>query len=224
MMAHAWHDLPVGEEAPDAFNAVIEISQGSKVKYELDKQSGLMRVDRVLYSSVIYPANYGFIPQTYGDDDDPLDVLVLMQEPVMPMAFLRARPIGVMKMVDQGQDDDKVICVHLDDPAFNTYYHVWEIPDHWLREVKRFFEDYKTLEEKKVNVEDFLGPDVARQVVAKAITRYREVILPKRRGNPALTDAERPAEDSRGSGKERAGEASSSGDTALPGRDTPTVV
>ncbi len=178
-MAHAWHDISVGEEAPETINTVIEIPQGGKVKYELDKASGLMRVDRVLYSSVIYPANYGFIPQSYGDDDDPLDVLVLMQEPVVPMALLRARPIGLMKMVDQGQDDDKVICVHLDDPAFNGYYHIWELPEHRLRELKRFFEDYKKLEEKAVSVEDFLGPDAARAVVRDALERYRQEVIPK---------------------------------------------
>ena len=178
-MAHAWHDIPVGEDAPEKINAVIEIPQGCKVKYELDKASGLVRVDRVLYSSVIYPDNYGFIPQSYGDDDDPLDVLVLMQESVVPLSILRVRPIGLMKMIDQGQDDDKIICVHLDDPAFNGYYHIWEIPDHQLREVKRFFEDYKKLEEKKVQVEDFLGPDDARAVVQQAIERYTEEILPE---------------------------------------------
>lgn len=178
-MAHAWHDIPAGDEAPEKINTVIEIPQGGKVKYELDKATGLMRVDRVLYSSVIYPANYGFIPQSFGDDNDPLDVLVLMQEPVVPLSILRARPIGMMKMIDQGQDDDKIICVHLDDPAFNGFYHIWEIPDHRLRELKRFFEDYKKLEEKEVSVEDFLGPDKARTVVRKSLERYRKKILPK---------------------------------------------
>ncbi len=179
-MSHAWHDIPVGEDAPEKINTVIEIPQGGKVKYEMDKASGLLRVDRVLYSSVVYPANYGFIPQSLGDDDDPLDVLVLMQEPVVPLSLLRARPIGLMKMVDQGQDDDKILCVHLDDPAFNGYYHIWEIPDHRLRELKRFFQDYKALEEKEVRVEDFLGPDEARAIVQRAISRYAEEVLPKR--------------------------------------------
>lgn len=178
-MAHAWHDIPAGDEAPEKINTIIEIPQGGKVKYELEKATGLMRVDRVLYSSVIYPANYGFIPQSFGDDNDPLDVLVLMQEPVVPLSILRARPIGLMKMIDQGQDDDKIICVHLDDPAFNGHYHIWEIPDHRLRELKRFFEDYKKLEEKEVSVEDFMGPDKARTVVRKSLKRYREKILPK---------------------------------------------
>lgn len=178
-MAHAWHDIPLGDEAPEIFNAVIEIPQGSKVKYELDKETGLLRVDRVLYSSVIYPSNYGYIPRTYADDNDPLDVLVLMQEPVAPLSILRARPIGLMKMIDQEQDDDKIICVHLDDPAFNAFYHIWEIPDHQLRELRRFFQDYKTLEGKKVSVEeDFQGPDKARLIVRDAMAQYEEKILP----------------------------------------------
>lgn len=173
--AHAWHDVPIGEDAPETFQAVIEIPKGGKIKYELDKKTGLIRVDRVLYSSVIYPANYGFIPQTLGDDDDPLDVLVIMQEPVAPLSILTARPIGVMEMIDQGQSDEKIICIHMDDPAFNGYYHIWELPEHTLREVKRFFEDYKKLEDKEVKVDNFLGPDVARAVVNKAIKRYNEV-------------------------------------------------
>lgn len=146
-MAHPWHDIPLGDEAPDLFNAVVEIPQGSKVKYELDKTTGLLRVDRVLYSSVVYPANYGFIPQTLGEDEDPLDVLVLMQEPVAPLSMLRVRPIGVMNMLDLGQGDEKIICVHVDDPAFAGYYHIWELPEHRLKELKRFFQDYKKLEE-----------------------------------------------------------------------------
>ena len=174
--AHAWHNVPIGEDAPESFQVVIEIPKGSKIKYELDKETGLIRVDRLLYSSVIYPANYGFIPQTLGDDDDPLDVLVIMQEPVVPMCILRVRPIGVMEMIDQGQSDEKILCIHLDDPAYNGFYHIWELPEHTLREVKRFFEDYKKLEEKEVKVDNFLGPDKARSVVTKAIKRYKEII------------------------------------------------
>lgn len=173
-MPHPWHDIPIGEDAPETVNAVVEIPAGGKVKYELDKPSGLLRVDRVLYSSVIYPANYGFIPQTYGDDNDPLDVLVLMQEPVVPLSILRARPIGVMMMQDMGQNDEKIICVHLDDPAFNGFYHIGELPEHRLLELRRFFLDYKVLEDKEVKVHDFFGPDKARKVVRQAIERYRE--------------------------------------------------
>ena len=179
--SHAWHNVPIGDDAPESFQAVIEIPRGSKIKYELDKETGLIRVDRLLYSSVIYPANYGFIPQTLGDDDDPLDVLVIMQEPVVPMCLLRVRPIGVMEMIDQGQSDEKILCIHLDDPAYSGFYHIWELPEHTLREVKRFFEDYKKLEDKEVKVDNFLGPDKARSVVLKAMNRYKELIL-----DPAL--------------------------------------
>lgn len=177
-MPHAWHDLPTGEDAPHVINALIEIPAGSKVKYELDKQTGLLRVDRVLYSSVIYPANYGFLPQTYGEDNDPLDVLVLMQEAVIPLSIVRARPIGVMTMLDQGQADEKIISVNLNDPAFNSYHHIDELPEHRLRELRRFFQDYKILEEKQVEVQDFLGPDQAKQIIVDAVKRYQEHIAP----------------------------------------------
>src|SRR5918998_45785 len=148
-MPHPWHDVPIGEEAPEEFTALIEIPKGSRVKYELDKESGLLKVDRILYSAVIYPANYGFIPRTLGDDDDPLDVLVLMQEPVHPLSLLRARPIGMMHMVDEGESDEKVICVHLDDPEYSSYEHHSELPEHRLSELRRFFQDYKVLEGKE---------------------------------------------------------------------------
>lgn len=177
-MAHPWHDIPVAEKSPQEVTAVVEIPQGDKVKYELDKETGLMRVDRILFSSVVYPANYGFIPQSYGDDHDPLDVLVLMQEPVTPLTILRARPIGLMKMIDQGQDDDNVICVHLDDPAYNNYKNIKELPTHRLRELRQFFEEYKALEDKEVQVDKFLGPDEAKSVVQKAMDHYRNEILP----------------------------------------------
>lgn len=178
-MAHAWHDIPVGESPPDVINAVVEIPAGGKVKYELDKPTGLLRVDRVLYSSVIYPANYGFIPQTYGDDKDPLDVLVLMQEPVVPMAILRTRPIGVMNMLDMGQADEKIVGIHLDDPTFNNFHDISELPDHRLRELRRFFQDYKKLEDKEVRVQEFQGPEEARAIIVRAIEQYREHIAPR---------------------------------------------
>lgn len=174
-MIHAWHDVSIGDEAPETVSAIIEIPQGCKIKYELDKASGLLRVDRVLYSSVVYPANYGFLPRTLGDDEDPLDVLVLMQEEVVPLSLLRARPIGLMNMLDQGQKDEKIICVHLDDPAFNRYHHIKELPEHRLLELERFFLDYKKLEHKEVLVQDFLGPDRAKAVVVESMERYRQV-------------------------------------------------
>ena len=173
-MTHAWHDVDPGPEAPDLFEAVIEIPKGSKLKYELDKATGLLRVDRVLYSSVVFPTNYGFVPRTLGDDEDPLDVLVLMQQPVDPLSLLRARPIGMMVMLDQGQRDEKIICVHVDDPEYNGYHHIDELPPHRMREIRRFFQDYKVLEGKEVVVEDFQGPEAAKAVVLGAMARYRE--------------------------------------------------
>ena len=142
---NAWHDVELGKAFPKLVPAIIEVPKGSKVKYELDKKSGLIRVDRILFSSVHYPANYGFIPRTYCDDCDPLDILVLGQEPVTPLAILTAKPIGVMKMVDQGQADDKIIAVHANDPEYSFYNSIDELPPHRLAEVKRFFEDYKIL-------------------------------------------------------------------------------
>jgi len=181
-MAHPWHDVPVGTDAPDVFNAIIEIPQGGKVKYELDKQTGMLRVDRMLYSSVVYPANYGFIPRSYADDGDPLDVLVLAQEEVDPLSILRARPIGLMSMIDDDEEDAKIICIHMDDPAFNDYWHIKELPDHRLRELRRFFQDYKALEDKTVRVQDFFGPERAKDIIGGATEQYREVIRPERQG------------------------------------------
>ncbi|MFT6377875.1 MAG: inorganic pyrophosphatase, partial [bacterium] len=146
MAIHPWHDLPNNPDTADEmFNCVIEIPRGSKVKYEMDKPTGMLRVDRVLYSSMVYPANYGFIPRSYCDDGDPLDVLVLGQEPVAPMCIMRARAIGVMHMLDEGKGDDKIIAVHVDDPAVNTYQDICELPPHLAREISSFFESYKVL-------------------------------------------------------------------------------
>lgn len=173
-MAHPWHDLPNNpDNAQTAFCVVIEIPKGSKVKYELDKPSGLLRVDRVLYSSVMYPANYGFIPRSYCDDGDPLDVLVLGNEPVHPLSILNARAIGVMRMTDEGKGDDKVIAVHVEDPAFEHYRDIKELPKHVLREMRRFFEDYKVLEHKEVVVDDFGGAEMAVEVVRESFRLYR---------------------------------------------------
>lgn len=177
-MTHAWHEVPAGPDVPEVINTIVEIPKGCKVKYELDKATGLLRVDRVLYSSVVYPANYGFIPQTYGEDEDPLDVLVLMQEEVVPLSMLRARPVGMMNMVDQGQKDEKIICVHLDDPAFADYKDIRQLPEHRLRELQRFFKDYKKLENKEVLVQDFLGPDDAKKSVREAVQRYQDEVAP----------------------------------------------
>jgi len=173
-MAHPWHDLPNNPDTCNEwFNAVIEIPKGCKVKYELDKPSGMLRVDRILYSSVIYPANYGFIPRSYCDDCDPLDVLVLGYEPLVPLSILQVRPIGVMRMLDEGKADDKVIGVHIADPAFNSYTDITQVPPHTYLEIKRFFEDYKILEKKAVKVEEIEGAETAVKVLREAFALYR---------------------------------------------------
>lgn len=168
-----WHDIGVGENPPEKVTAVIEVPRGSKNKYELDKDSGMLRVDRVLYSSVHYPANYGFIPQTYCDDKDPLDVLVLGQYPVQPMCLMDVRPIGVMHMIDGGEADDKILAVHIDDPQWNHINDIDEVSAHVLKELTRFFEDYKILEHKEVSVKPFEGAAKAKQVLADAISLYK---------------------------------------------------
>lgn len=175
-MTHPWHDIPCEEPIDESFLAFIEIPKGSKVKYELDKETGLLKVDRILFSAVHYPANYGFIPRTYCDDGDPLDVLVLCQEPVAPMSIMRARAIGMMQMRDEKGLDDKIIAVHIDDPAFADYTHVREVPQHALLELKRFFEDYKTLEKKKVEVDELQGPYEAAKCIRAAMVGYRELM------------------------------------------------
>jgi inorganic pyrophosphatase len=172
MIAHPWHDVPLPADTDGWFPAYIEIPNGSKVKYELDKPTGLLRVDRVLYSSVHYPANYGFIPRTYCADGDPLDVLVLGQEPVVAGVLMRARAIGVMRMLDERRADDKVIAVHLDDPEYLGYRDIAELPPHRLQELRRFFLDYKVLEGKDVQVEAPLGAAEARAILRDAVALY----------------------------------------------------
>ena len=174
MAVHPWHDLPNDtHHASDYFNVVIEIPRGSKVKYELDKPSGHLKVDRVLYSSVIYPCNYGFLPRTYCDDGDPLDVLVLGLEPVYPMSILTARAIGVMHMMDEGQRDDKIIAVHTTDPSMAVYNDIEELPQHLFREIQKFFETYKDLEGKTVEVNTLHGSKKAMKVVLESMELYR---------------------------------------------------
>ena len=171
-MTHAWHDVSPGKDLPRDFQSVIEIPLGSNVKYELDKKTGMLRVDRIIHSAVYYPANYGFIPQTYAEDDDPLDVLVLCQEAVQPLALIQARAIGLMTMVDSGASDDKVIAVATNDPEFNNYVEARDLPPHRLLVLKRFFSDYKTLEGKQV--EDIRPAYAAITVIEKALARYKK--------------------------------------------------
>ena len=171
---HPWHDYPVDPDGiADSFPAIVEIPKGSKNKYELDKETGLLRLDRVLHSAVHYPADYGFIPRSYCDDGDPLDVLVLSQEPVYPLTVVTARAIGVMRMRDDKGIDDKIVAVSVSDPAFADYRHKDQLPAHVMREVRRFFEDYKALEQKRVIIDDLLGPDDAIRIIREALEAYR---------------------------------------------------
>jgi inorganic pyrophosphatase len=173
-MAHPWHDIPLpADDALDVFPVVIEVPHGSKTKYELDKRTGLLRVDRVLYSAVHYPANYGFVPRTYAEDDDPIDVLVLGQDPVVPLAIVYARAIGGFRMRDEHGEDVKLIAVHVHDPAVNDYHDFDELPKHVVTEMMRFFEDYKVLEGKTVEVGARLDVEGARRALREAAARYR---------------------------------------------------
>src|SRR5215475_10159569 len=172
-MVHAWHDVSPGADLPRDFQAVIEIPLGSNVKYELDKPTGLLKVDRVIHSAVFYPANYGFIPQSYAEDNDPLDVLVLCQEPVQPLSLIKARAIGLMTMIDSGASDDKIIAVATNDPEFNSYVEAKELPPHRLLVLKRFFQDYKQLEGKQVQVEDIRPAYAALNDIEKSLARYK---------------------------------------------------
>jgi inorganic pyrophosphatase len=169
---HPWHDLELPQDLEAPLPAVIEIPTGSKVKYELDKVSGLLLVDRILFSAVHYPANYGFVPRTYCDDGDPLDVLVFCQEVIQPLSIMRAKVIGVMKMSDDKGEDDKLLAVHADDPAHSSYEDVSQLPVHRMKELKRFFEDYKALENKKVLVSEPQGRAEAIRVLRDAVALY----------------------------------------------------
>ena len=171
-MIHPWHDVSPGEGLPTEFRTIIEIPFGSSVKYELDKGSGLLMMDRVLYSAVYYPANYGFIPQTLAEDDDPLDVLVLCQEAVAPLTLIHARAIGLMTMIDAGKKDHKIIAVATQDPEFNSYHEASEMPPHRLLMLRRFFQDYKMLEGKEVEVNEIEPVDKTVAVIEDALLRY----------------------------------------------------
>ena len=173
-ITHPWHGVDPGKEAPLYVKSIIEIPKGSKGKYEMDKESGLLRLDRVLFSSVHYPANYGFIPRTYCDDHDPLDILVICSIDVHPMCIIEAKVIGAMEMVDGEERDDKIIAVAKNDMSVNYINDISELPPHTLVELKRFFEDYKMLEHKNVIVEQFMNKDKAFRIVQEGLNLYQE--------------------------------------------------
>ena len=171
-MTNIWHDINPKRITPEDYMCVIEISKGSKNKYELDKETGLLKLDRILYTSTHYPANYGFIPRTFGDDQDPLDVLLLCSEPVAPMPLVHAYPIGMISMLDNGRRDEKIISIPFDDPTYNVYHDISELPAHIFDEMKHFFTVYKALEGKETVVNEESGRERAIEVVQQAIDSY----------------------------------------------------
>lgn len=174
MVKHPWHEVSTGNKPPELVNAIIEIPKGSRAKYEIDKDSGLIKLDRVIYASMYFPLNYGFIPQTLGEDRDPLDIVVLTQVTVVPLCLIPARVIGVMRMIDRGQADDKIIAVALQDASVSHIERVEELPEYFRAELKHFFENYKTLENKKVIVDEFQSKEKATQIIDEAITYYKQ--------------------------------------------------
>ncbi|NLR62939.1 inorganic diphosphatase [Chitinophaga varians] len=174
-MTNPWHSVSPGSEVPHIVNAIIEIPKGCRAKYELDKESGLLKLDRVLYSSVYYPANYGFIPQSYCDDHDPLDILVLSQVECVPMCIIEAKVIGVMQMIDGGEADDKIIAVAANDMSVNHINDISELPPHFIDEMRHFFEEYKRLEKKSVIVEEFQNKKKAEQIINQSFEDYRKI-------------------------------------------------
>jgi inorganic pyrophosphatase len=173
-MAHLWHGIQTGADPPKDINVLIEIPSGSKCKYELDKIAGLIRVDRIIASAVYYPGNYGFIPQTLAEDNDPLDALVLSQISFHPGVIVRSRPIGVMRMTDQGEPDDKILCVPLRDPHFLQVKKADDLAPNMLEEIKEFFRVYKNLEEKKVVIDGFESLELANRLISDSIAAYRK--------------------------------------------------
>jgi inorganic pyrophosphatase len=169
-----WHDISPKRINPKDFICVIEISKGSKKKYEMDKETGLIILDRILYTATHYPANYGFIPRTYGDDGDPLDVLLLCAERLEPMSLVRAYPIGVVRMVDDGRNDEKIIAIPFNDPNYNMYTEIDQLPKHIFDEMRHFFTVYKNLENKETVVDEVKGKDEALRIIEEAISHYIE--------------------------------------------------
>lgn len=171
---HPWHGVSPGDKIPRQVKAIIEIPQGSRAKYEIDKESGLLKLDRVIYSSFIYPVNYGFIPQTLGQDGDPLDILVLCSQSITPLCLVDATIIGNMQMIDSGEQDDKIIAVATKDPSVNHINNVEDLPQHFFNELKHYFEEYKVLENKKVEIDNFQDKATALKIVEDALNFYKE--------------------------------------------------
>lgn len=169
-----WHEIDPSRITPEDFEVCVEITGGSKVKYELDKDTGLLRMDRILYTSTHYPANYGFIPRTYADDYDPLDVLIICIEPLLPLTLVRCYPIGVINMIDNGRNDEKIIAIPFDDPTHNCHKDITDIPKHIFDEMRHFFSVYKALEHKDTAVNEVESRERAIEVVAQAIESYKE--------------------------------------------------
>ncbi len=173
-MSNIWHDISPKRINPDDFVMVVEIPKGSKKKYELDKETGFIMLDRILHTSTHYPANYGFIPRTYGDDEDPLDVLLICSQALEPLTLVRAYPIGVISMMDNGRNDEKIIAVALNDPNYNNYTNIDQLPKHIFDEMRHFFSVYKNLENKETAVEEVHDRNAAINVISEAIDRYIE--------------------------------------------------
>lgn len=171
---HPWHGATTGDKAPSVVNAMIEIPQGSRTKYEIDKETGLLKLDRVIYSSFHYPVNYGFIPQTLGHDNDPLDILVLCSQSIQSLCLVEATVIGNMQMIDSGEKDDKIIAVASKDPSVNHITSIEELPRHFISELKNYFEQYKVLENKQVQIEEFQSKEIAYQIINESIELYKQ--------------------------------------------------
>ena len=173
-MSNIWHDISPKRISPNDFMVVVEIPKGSKNKYELDKETGLLKLDRILYTSTHYPASYGFIPRTYADDGDPLDALVLCSEPIIPMTLVRCYPIGAIKMIDNGANDEKIVAIPFDDPTYNGYRDINGLPKHIFDEMAHFFTVYKALENKTTAVDEIIGSDQVEGIIKGAIDHYKD--------------------------------------------------
>jgi inorganic pyrophosphatase len=171
---HPWHGASYGDKTPEIVNALIEIPQGSRTKYEIDKATGLLKLDRVIHSSFHYPVNYGFIPQTLGQDNDPLDILVLCSQEIQPLCLVQATVIGNMQMIDSGEEDDKIIAVATKDPSVNHISEIDELPRHFILELRNYFEQYKVLENKEVKIDAFQSKEEAYRIITDAISFYKQ--------------------------------------------------